>query len=258
MNFLNFFRKKEIKYQPQNRLEHLLVESGFSPAARKMFLDELNDSEVFVIGKVNRSHGEEKSASLYSVTVQSGEEAVFAFTSKCALDYALTKKGHLPQNFVALKAVHLFEMIRGKSGVVFNDQLPFGVHFTREEILKSCGWINLPKGTEIVSGIPEKIPQELIQYLKEYVRITHRVLDIVFSLRYYSTNQTFAYYLAVQFEGDVQNNEAETFFTDLGLIVKSFKLEFPVEMMVANLQDLKELDEGRAISIKNDHQHNLL
>ncbi|MGB7655167.1 MAG: SseB family protein [Novosphingobium sp.] len=125
----------ESKFEPQNRLEELLIEAGYDPNVRPTFESELLEHEVFVaIRDDGQPHGQVEIADdaglgIYSLQAADGSHYPAGFT---ALERGYECFG--PDTLMAKMTGHqLLQTVVG-SGLWMNPASPFGVLWSTADL----------------------------------------------------------------------------------------------------------------------------
>lgn len=162
----------------ENDLDRALRLAADDPARRPDFYRTLMDSDVFVLGEIERrTFGVESLHMGDEVKIQNwvrsdGTPVIPFFSSLAALQRAIDT----PASYLALRATSLFELTKGTT-LVLNPKSDYGKEFLPDEVaaLLSHGVNRLPEQrvtqfeTQVLLGQPKEYPTQMIAALTSFL-----------------------------------------------------------------------------------------
>lgn len=250
MNFLKKLLGKKDTYQNSNRLEDLLKLAATDPAYRPDFYRQIFHHKLYVLGKINPDN----SLSLINRNID-GEVYTYAYTSLESIKYVLRNKSEgLP--YVEISSFDLFSILSDSGfGLILNNEMDYGRMFISQELKQilsdersGAEAHHVEKGSEISIGIPRNIPEGLVKVFQSLIKKTTGVKDIYFGLQLINGEPS---YLAVIDVNDDDPQKMQDLFKDIGIILNEIKLEYPLDMTVANDRYRNNFQQGSLISCLN-------
>ncbi len=201
-----------MEFEPQNRLEELLVMAAQDPGARPDFYRELLQSDIFTIqvgveaGGLD-PHMLDRGDRVHLIHVQfDGKEYVPIFTSLLRLQQFIKEEAQ----YISMNAKDLFELTLG-SEALLNPGSGYGKEFLQKEIASLLnGSIFSPvtsreikKDTQIMIGQPATVPTELLEALTSRFRTMKQVTS-AYSAHYFDpeTDERPHTLIAIEFTGE--------------------------------------------------------
>jgi SseB protein C-terminal domain/SseB protein N-terminal domain len=175
------FKKRKIKYKPQNRLEELFVTAALDPSARGDFMRQIFHFPLYVMCTANDGR-----LQLKVFRDDDGTETALAFTSIPAFSYYLNVIGHKPTTYIEISALALFQTASDNSkNLILNHLHDYSKFFTSSEVAKilsdngGADTVNVSEGAAISLSQPAQgYPSQFIDTLANYTRRTPEVRGI--------------------------------------------------------------------------------
>jgi hypothetical protein len=175
------------------------------------------------LGDIKTREDGSQNAKLEASTFE-GEEVIYAFTSKAALEWYITQNKLPAQNFLGFSALTLFDMMRGKSGLFLNSGHACSKYFSIKEtveILKEFKLddheVTMKAGETYRIGQPSDPPLPFIKSLGSYQKNSSNLKEIYFGLLATQKGEL-RFICVLEFVEEVSRKDEERIFEDLFII----------------------------------------
>lgn len=162
-------------FEPENKLEEILMTAATAPSARYDFYKELVGSNIYTIqygSEIDTNEGVLKEgSSIQLLNIEINQKLYIPiFTSLRRLQEAIDQE----VNYCSMNAVDFFQLTRG-ADVFLNPTSSYGKEFTAEEIesilngsiFSPSQQYEVQKETEVMIGQPAIMPRELLDALSK-------------------------------------------------------------------------------------------
>ena len=232
-------------YRASNTLEDAFLKAARNYAQRPELYRQMFHFNLIVLGKLA-----ENGATEFITNTTDGKKCIYVYTSVPALNYA-SKDHPEPMPYIEMAADDLYPLlIQSNLGMVLNAGADKGKVFYPHELAtilksRSVNGNSRPAGSRIVLGQPKDIPHDLLSALKNFITRSSGLNDIYFGMQV--ANFESSYILALDTSEDSKSH-VEKIVKDVNMIVKGTRIEFPVDILVANEDYKTAYQKGNLIS----------
>ncbi|RYZ90457.1 MAG: SseB family protein [Proteobacteria bacterium] len=215
-------KRKKTPFSPSNELEVELAGYLADERRKAHFLKNFMMTEVLVLGANKLENGYKNL--VFDKFNRGDEKCVNAFTSKDSFRRYIESKGGLTPSYMKVMPIDLAEMIRGRAGLMINQETELSFYLTASELDQIVSEYNLEliadnsqKRNEDKKEIPESM--SLFRILNSYLQRKQTLYDIKFG--FLDSDKNDEVMIVLIFNGLAEDDHKEEAFRDLQLAASS-------------------------------------